>query len=250
MREQDEQTHFGYKDVAVDEKQGMVKGVFDSVADNYDIMNDAMSFGVHRLWKRFTIEMTGLRSGQKVLDLASGTGDLAMKMSPMVGERGQVIMSDINYRMLDNGRNRVMDEGLAGNIDYALANAESLPFKDNYFDCVTMAFGLRNVTDKDKALRSIFRVLKPGGKLLVLEFSKPTTDIMNKMYDFYSFNLLPKMGKYIADDEESYQYLAESIRKHPNQETLKAMFEEAGFEKVDYHNLTMGVVALHRGYKF
>jgi demethylmenaquinone methyltransferase / 2-methoxy-6-polyprenyl-1,4-benzoquinol methylase len=184
-----DKTHFGFKDVPASEKAGMVRGVFDSVADKYDVMNDAMSLGVHRIWKRYAIEIAGLKPGDKVLDLASGTGDLALKMSPQVGDDGLVVMSDINYRMLKNGRKRMLDNGLASNIDYVLANAENLPFPDNYFDCITMAFGLRNVTDKDKALRSMCRVLKPGGKLLVLEFSKPTSEPFSKVYDFYSFNI-------------------------------------------------------------
>lgn len=245
----DKNTHFGFKDVPIEEKAKMVKGVFDSVADSYDIMNDVMSLGSHRLWKKFTIEMASLLPGDKVLDLASGTGDLAMKMAPLVGIDGKIIMSDINYKMLDNGRDRVLDSGLIGNIDFVLANAENLPFADNYFDCVTMAFGLRNVTDKNKCLQDIYRVLKPGGKLLVLEFSKPTNEVVDKLYDFYSFNILPKMGKFIANDEDSYQYLAESIRKHPKQPELKQMFIDSGFSNCEYFNLTSGVVAVHRGYK-
>lgn len=242
-------THFGYQQVPIGEKAKRVADVFHSVADNYDIMNDVMSFGVHRLWKRFTLSQTGLKSGQKVLDLAGGTGDLAMKMSVMVGASGQVVLSDINGSMLRRGRERLIDNGIAGNVEYVQANAECLPFADNTFDCITIAFGLRNVTDKDKALRSMLRILKPGGRLLVLEFSKPVAPGLAPIYDTYSFKLLPLMGKYIAKDEESYQYLAESIRMHPDQETLKGMMEDAGFNKVKYHNLSGGIVALHKGYK-
>ncbi len=245
----EDKTHFGYQQVPIAEKAQRVADVFHSVADNYDIMNDVMSLGVHRLWKRFTLSQTGLKAGQKVLDLAGGTGDLAMKMSSMVGPAGQVVLSDINGSMLRRGRERLIDHGIAGNVQYVQANAESLPFADNTFDCITIAFGLRNVTDKDKALRSMHRVLKPGGRLLVLEFSKPVAPGLASVYDVYSFKILPLMGKFIAKDEESYQYLAESIRMHPDQQTLKAMMREAGFDKVKYHNLTGGIVALHKAYK-
>lgn len=244
-----EETHFGFKQVKAGEKAGKVAEVFHSVADKYDVMNDVMSFGVHRLWKRFTLAQTGLKNGQRVLDLAGGTGDLALKMSRMVGPSGEVVLSDINASMLANGRDRLTDEGVAGNIRYVQANAECLPFPDDYFDCITMAFGLRNVTDKDMALRSMYRILKPGGRLLVLEFSKPVAPGLAPVYDIYSFKLLPMMGKLIANDEESYRYLAESIRMHPDQETLKGMMQEAGFERCDYHNLTGGIVALHKGFK-
>ena len=250
MTEQQKTTHFGYKQVAVEEKAGKVREVFDSVADKYDVMNDVMSFGVHRLWKRFTMEMTCLKPGQRALDLASGTGDLAAKLSKLVGSKGEVVSSDINGAMLGNGRDRLMDKGIVGNVHFAQADAQYLPFPDNYFDCVTMAFGLRNVTDKDLALRSIFRCLKPGGRLLVLEFSKPVTPGLKPIYDTYSFKLLPFMGKLIANDEDSYRYLAESIRMHPGQEELKTMMETAGFERCDFHNMSGGIVALHRGYKF
>jgi len=245
----DDQTHFGFQQVPVGEKAKRVADVFHSVADNYDIMNDVMSLGVHRIWKRFTLSQTGLKAGQKVLDLAGGTGDLAMKMAGMVGPSGQVVLSDINGSMLRRGRERLTDNGIAGNIEYVQANAECLPFPDNTFDCITIAFGLRNVTDKDKALRSMNRILKPGGRLLVLEFSKPVTPGLAPVYDIYSFKLLPLMGKLIAKDAESYQYLAESIRMHPDQETLKGMMDEAGFSKTKYHNLTGGIVALHKGFK-
>lgn len=244
-----ENTHFGFDQVKASEKAGKVAEVFHSVADKYDIMNDVMSMGVHRLWKRFTLAQTGLKNGQRVLDLAGGTGDLALKMSRMVGASGQVVLSDINASMLSNGRDRLTDEGVAGNIEYVQANAECLPFPDDYFDCITMAFGLRNVTDKDMALRSMYRVLKPGGRLLVLEFSKPVAPGLAPVYDLYSFKLLPLMGKLIANDEASYRYLAESIRMHPDQDTLKGMMQEAGFERCDYHNLTGGIVALHKGFK-
>ena len=244
-----EETHFGFEQVKAEEKAGKVAEVFHSVADKYDVMNDVMSFGVHRLWKRFTLGQTGLKNGQRVLDLAGGTGDLALKMSRMVGASGEVVLSDINGSMLSNGRDRLTDKGVAGNIRYVQANAECLPFPDDHFDCITMAFGLRNVTDKDMALRSMYRILRPGGRLLVLEFSKPVAPGLSPVYDFYSFKLLPMMGKVIANDEESYRYLAESIRMHPDQNTLKSMMQEAGFERCDYHNLTGGIVALHKGFK-
>lgn len=245
----DKTTHFGFRDVPVDEKVRRVRDVFDSVADNYDLMNDAMSFGIHRLWKRFAINMAGLQPGQQVLDLAGGTGDLTRLMSPRVGRDGHIILSDINAAMLDNGRERLLDDGIQGNVSFALANAEQLPFPDNSFDLVTMAFGLRNVTDKQRALNAIYRAIKPGGRLLVLEFSKPVA-ALKPAYDFYSFNILPKLGRLLAKDEDSYRYLAESIRMHPDQQTLKKMLEQAGFERCDVHNLTGGIVAIHRGYKF
>lgn len=243
-------THFGYQTVATSEKASKVASVFHSVAQQYDIMNDLMSFGIHRLWKRFTIDASGVRPGNKVLDLAGGTGDLTAKFSQLVGNQGKVILADINSSMLKVGRDKLRDKGLVQNIEYVQANAEELPFEDNTFDIITIAFGLRNVTDKDKALRSMYRVLKPGGRLLVLEFSKPEHEIVNKAYDFYSFSILPKMGELVAKDGESYQYLAESIRMHPDQETLKGMMDNAGFEQTSYKNLTDGIVALHKGYKF
>jgi len=245
----DNTTHFGFKTVDSEDKAGMVRGVFDSVASKYDVMNDAMSFGIHRLWKRFAIELAGVRRGQKILDLASGTGDLADKFAGLVGSEGHVLMSDINAAMLSTGRDRMIDKGHAGNLSYVQINAEALPVEDNSLDLITIAFGLRNVTDKSKALASMYRALKPGGRLLVLEFSKPTSKPLEKLYDVYSFNLLPKMGQLIAGDAESYQYLAESIRMHPDQETLKGMMEEVGFERCDIHNLTGGIVAIHRGFK-
>ncbi|NQY48751.1 MAG: bifunctional demethylmenaquinone methyltransferase/2-methoxy-6-polyprenyl-1,4-benzoquinol methylase UbiE [Colwellia sp.] len=243
-------THFGYKTIEKDDKISMVAGVFHSVAKQYDVMNDLMSFGIHRLWKRFTIDASGVRPGNKVLDLAGGTGDLTAKFSKLVGREGKVVLADINSSMLNVGRDKLRDKGLVQNIDYVQANAEYLPFEENTFDIVTIAFGLRNVTDKDKALRSIYSVLKPGGRLLVLEFSKPEHELLNKAYDFYSFNILPKMGELVAKDGESYKYLAESIRMHPDQETLKSMMDNAGFEQTSFKNLTGGVVALHKGYKF
>ncbi|KAG4065047.1 hypothetical protein HA402_006793 [Bradysia odoriphaga] len=245
-----ETTDFGFRTVARDEKQAMVANVFHSVAAKYDVMNDLMSFGIHRIWKRFTIDCSGVRRGQRVLDLAGGTGDLAAKFSRMVGEQGQVVLADINDSMLKMGREKLRDRGIVGNINYVQANAEALPFPDNYFDCITISFGLRNVTDKDKALRSMFRVLKPGGRLLVLEFSKPLLAPLSKAYDAYSFHVLPKIGELVVKDPDSYRYLAESIRMHPDQETLKGMMAAAGFDNVNYFNLTGGIVALHRGFKF
>ena len=245
----DKTTHFGFEQVAYDDKVKKVAGVFHSVASKYDVMNDLMSFGIHRVWKRYTIEMSGVRQSQHVLDLAGGTGDLAAKFARIVGQEGSVTVADINDSMLKVGRERLLDKGIAGNTQYVQANAESLPFPDNHFDAITIAFGLRNVTNKDAALKSMFRVLKPGSPLLVLEFSKPESEVLSKIYDTYSFKLLPFMGKMIAEDPDSYRYLAESIRMHPDQETLKAMMSEAGFEHVEYFNLTGGIVALHRGYK-
>ncbi|WP_367671354.1 bifunctional demethylmenaquinone methyltransferase/2-methoxy-6-polyprenyl-1,4-benzoquinol methylase UbiE [Serratia symbiotica] len=251
MAEQPQKTtDFGFRTVARDEKQAMVADVFHSVAAKYDVMNDLMSFGIHRIWKRFTIDCSGVRRGQRVLDLAGGTGDLAAKFSGMVGEQGLVVLADINDSMLKVGRDKLRDRGIVGNISYVQANAEALPFPDNYFDCITIAFGLRNVTEKDKALRSMFRVLKPGGRLLVLEFSKPRLAPLNKAYDAYSFHVLPKIGALVVKDPDSYRYLAESIRMHPVQETLKGMMVNAGFDNVTYFNLTGGIVALHRGFKF
>ena len=243
-------THFGYKTVEADKKAELVAGVFHSVAAKYDIMNDVMSFGIHRYWKRYTIEVSGARPGMKVLDLAGGTGDLTAKFSHLVGEKGEVVLADINDSMLKVGRTKLRDKGIVNNVSYVQANAEALPFPDNHFDIITIAFGLRNVTDKDAALRSMNRVLKPGGKLLVLEFSKPQHEIMRKVYDLYSFKVLPKMGEFITKDADSYEYLAESIRMHPDQDTLKQMMVDAGFEQCDYTNMTDGIVALHRGYKF
>ena len=243
------QTHFGYQTVDENVKESLVAGVFDSVASKYDIMNDVMSFGIHRIWKKIAMQHTGLKPGDRALDVAGGTGDLTMQMSRQVGPNGKIIISEINPAMLEEGRKRLLDKGYAGNIDFVVANAEELPFEDNSFDCITIAFGLRNVTHQDAALRSMYRVLKPGGRLLVLEFSKPVMPGLDKVYDFYSFNVLPKMGKLIANDEESYRYLAESIRMHPDQETLKQLMVDAGFERCTYHNMTGGIVALHKGFK-
>lgn len=248
-REQQKTTHFGYQQVPVEEKARKVAEVFHSVAGNYDLMNDLMSMGVHRLWKRFAIEVSGIREGQRVLDLAGGTGDLAAVFAERVGKRGEVVLADINGSMLRVGRERLTDRGLVGNVRYAQLNAEALPFPDNTFDCVTIGFGLRNVTDKDAALASMFRVIRPGGRLLVLEFSKPVVPGLKPLYDLYSFSVLPRLGKLVAGDSESYRYLAESIRMHPDQRTLQGMMENAGFERCEYFNLTGGIVALHRGYK-
>ena len=245
----DDTTDFGYERVKTAEKAGRVREVFDSVAAQYDLMNDLMSGGLHRLWKRFTIELSAVRSGQTVLDIAGGTGDLAAKFSKLVGADGKVILADINAAMLSVGRDRLIDKGALSNIDVVQADAQFLPFDDNSIDCITIAFGLRNVTDKVKALRSMHRVLKPGGRVLVLEFSKPTSPLLSKVYDAYSFSALPAMGKLITDDADSYRYLAESIRKHPDQESLLEMVEDAGFVDCRYHNMTGGIVAVHRGIK-
>lgn len=242
-------THFGYQSVATDEKQKKVAEVFHSVAAKYDLMNDLMSFGVHRLWKKYTIEMSGVRPGYRVLDIAGGTGDLSYDFARKVGPNGQVILADINDSMLKVGRDRLADRGIAGNLETVQANAEALPFPDNHFDIITIAFGLRNVTHKELALADMRRVLKPGGRLLVLEFSKPRSELLSKAYDIYSFKALPLMGRAVTGDPDSYRYLAESIRMHPDQDTLQAMMEDAGLVQVRYHNLTGGVVALHRGVK-
>jgi demethylmenaquinone methyltransferase / 2-methoxy-6-polyprenyl-1,4-benzoquinol methylase len=243
-------THFGFQKVATEEKEKLVRGVFDSVAGQYDIMNDLMSLGIHRVWKRIAVQLSNVRAGEKVLDLAGGTGDLTVLFEQRVGKSGEVVLADINAAMLRTGRDRLIDKGLAGNINYAQVNAECLPFADNTFDCVCIGFGLRNVTDKDAALRSMLRVLKPGGRAIILEFSHPTDKITEKVYDFYSFNILPKIGAVVAKDEHSYRYLAESIRMHPKQAELKAMMENAGFDRCEYFNMTQGIVAVHRGYKF
>ncbi len=245
----DKTTHFGYKQVPVGEKAGHVRAVFDSVADRYDLMNDLMSLGVHRLWKRQTVELAGVRRGQRVLDLAGGTGDLAERFAGIVGPAGEVVLTDINAAMLTRGRDRLVDLGLVGNLHYALVNAEALPFPQDHFDCVTIGFGLRNVTHKQRALDEMFRVLRPGGRALVLEFSHPTSRPLQKAYDLYSFTVLPALGRLVAGDADSYRYLAESIRMHPDQETLRAMMEQAGLERCDFFNLSGGIVAIHRGYK-
>jgi len=242
-------THFGYKEVPVTDKESHVAKVFDSVASKYDIMNDLMSFGVHRLWKRFTIDKSGVRTGHSVLDIAGGTGDLAKKFARIVGPTGRVVLADINASMLQVGRDRLTDQGFGGQVEYVQANAETLPFPDNSFDCITIAFGLRNVTNKDRALADMTRVLKPGGRVLVLEFSKPDNPLLTKAYDTYSFTALPFMGQLVTNDSESYRYLAESIRMHPDQESLKGMMETAGLTMCKYYNLTGGIVALHTGIK-
>jgi len=243
-----ETTHFGYQTVPVDVKADLVKGVFDSVASRYDIMNDLMSGGLHRLWKRHTIDQAGVRKGHVVLDLAGGTGDLAKEFAQQVGTTGHVVLADINAAMLMQGRRRMVDGGAAGNSSIAQVDAQNLPFEDSTFDRITVAFGLRNITDKNAALRSMQRVLKPGGKLLILEFSKPA-EAIQPAYDFYSFKVLPILGKLVANDEDSYQYLAESIRMHPDQETLLGMMRTAGLERCRYRNLAGGIVALHSGYR-
>ena len=242
-------THFGFTTVNRDDKVHLVRGVFDSVASRYDIMNDLMSVGIHRLWKRFTIELSAVRPGQTVLDIAGGTGDLSARFSTLVGAQGKVILADINASMLAVGRDKLLDAGAFGNLHMVQCDAQTLPFLDNSIDCITIAFGLRNVTDKQLALESMERVLKPGGRLLVLEFSKPTSALLQKVYDTYSFRILPMMGRLVANDEDSYRYLAESIRQHPDQETLLGMMEEAGFVDCQYHNMTGGIVAVHRGIK-
>jgi demethylmenaquinone methyltransferase/2-methoxy-6-polyprenyl-1,4-benzoquinol methylase len=248
--ENPETTHFGYQTVDAREKARKVAGVFDSVASRYDVMNDLMSLGVHRLWKRFAVDLCGIRPGNRVLDLAGGTGDLSSRLLPLVGPKGRVVLSDINASMLQEGRKRLVDEGAVGNIAYAQADAEQLPFPDGTFDCVTIGFGLRNVTRKERALAAMYRVLKPGGRLIILEFSHPVAPGLKPAYDLYSFAILPILGKLVAGDAASYRYLAESIRMHPDQDTLLRMMEDAGFERCQYFNLSGGIVAVHRGYKF
>ncbi len=248
--EHSETTHFGYQTVAASEKARKVAGVFDSVADKYDLMNDLMSLGAHRLWKRFAVGLTGLRPGQRALDVAGGTGDLTRRMLPLVGLQGRVVLSDINASMLGEGRKRLVDAGAVGNVDYVQADAEQLPFPDHTFHCVTIGFGLRNVTRKERALAALYRVLQPGGRVVILEFSHPVAPGLQPAYDLYSFTVLPALGQLVAGDAASYRYLAESIRMHPNQETLLEMMQAAGFERCQYFNLSGGIVAVHRGYKF
>jgi demethylmenaquinone methyltransferase/2-methoxy-6-polyprenyl-1,4-benzoquinol methylase len=244
-------TDFGFEEIPAAEKQGRVGAVFTSVAARYDLMNDIMSFGIHHLWKRFTLEMCGLRPGHRVLDLAGGTGDLALGQARLVGDSGRVVLADINAEMLQRGRDRVIDQGLFDRVSILQCNAEILPFADNCFDCISIAFGLRNVTDKGKALASMRRVLRPGGRLCVLEFSRPIYAPLEKIYDFYSFSILPRMGELIARDRDSYRYLAESIRRHPDQQALRQlMLEQGGFDEVEVHNLSGGIVALHRAFKY
>jgi demethylmenaquinone methyltransferase / 2-methoxy-6-polyprenyl-1,4-benzoquinol methylase len=246
----DRSTDFGFQRVPRGDKARRVRGVFDSVAGNYDLMNDLMSAGTHRLWKRFTLGLANLRPGQRALDVAGGTGDLAAGLARQVGARGLVVLTDINAAMLARGRDRLLDEGLVQNVRCVQANAESLPFPDNSFDCITIGFGLRNVTDKPRALAAMHRALKPAGQLLVLEFSHPQAPGLKPLYDAYSFRILPLLGRYVAGDEASYRYLAESIRMHPDQETLLGMMGAAGLEGCRYHNLSGGIVAVHRGYKY
>jgi len=243
-------TDFGFQQVPLGEKAQRVRQVFESVAGKYDLMNDLMSGGLHRVWKRFALSQTGLKPGQRALDVAGGTGDLAIGMAKQVGEHGFVALTDINAAMLARGRDRVLDLGAARTVQCSLANAECLPFKDNHFDCVTIGFGLRNVTDKEAALRSMWRVLRPGGQLLILEFSKPAAPGLKSIYDAYSFSILPRLGAWVANDADSYRYLAESIRRFPDQATLLGMLQATGFDACSYHNLSGGIVALHRGYKF
>jgi demethylmenaquinone methyltransferase/2-methoxy-6-polyprenyl-1,4-benzoquinol methylase len=245
----DPSADFGFQRVPRDDKARRVRGVFDSVAGNYDLMNDLMSAGTHRLWKRFTLALANLRPGQRALDVAGGSGDLAAGMARQVGSRGLVVLSDINAAMLARGRDRLIDEGFVDSVAYVQADAERLPFPDSTFDCITIGFGLRNVTDKSAALASMRRALKPGGQLLVLEFSRPAP-ALKPLYDAYSFRVLPLLGRWVAGDEASYRYLAESIRMHPDQETLLRMLQDAGLEGCRYHNLSGGIVAVHRGYKY
>ena len=242
-------THFGYKTVSQEEKAGYVKDVFDSVSNRYDLMNDLMSGGLHRLWKKYTIDKASARYGHKILDLAGGTGDLAKVFAGKVGDEGHVILADINFSMLNEGRTRLINSGISGNLSITQVNGENLAFKEGSFDIVTIAFGLRNITDKQAALSSIYQTLKPGGKLLILEFSKPI-NLLRPAYDLYSFKILPLLGKLVANDADSYQYLAESIRMHPDQDKLITMMEDANFERCRYTNLSGGIVALHEGYKF
>jgi len=242
-------TDFGYERVPRGVKKERVREVFDSVAPRYDLMNDVMSLGLHRLWKRFAIAHSGLRAGQRALDVAAGSGDLSIGLARRVGATGQVIVTDINARMLAAGRDRLLDAGIAGNVAYVQADAEALPLASATFHCVAIGFGLRNVTDKEAALASMYRCLKPGGRLLVLEFSKPTLRILEPLYEAYSFQVLPRLGQWLVDDAASYRYLAESIRRHPDQQTLKELMEKAGFERCRFFNLSAGIVALHLGYR-
>jgi len=246
----DSKTHFGFQEVDKEEKETLVGNVFQAVASNYDVMNDAMSLGIHRAWKWFAIAQSGVKLGDSVLDLAAGSADLSIKFASKVGEQGHVTVTDINPAMLEQGRRRMTDAGHAGNIDFCLVNAEKLPFNDNSFNCISISFGLRNVTHIEVALAEMQRCLKPGGRALVLEFSQPTNEAFRRIYDAYSFNVIPKLGEIISNDRDSYQYLVESIRQHPPQEELKKMMLNAGFDRVRYHNLTGGITALHIGFKY
>lgn len=243
-------TDFGYERISIADKSTRVGEVFRSVADRYDLMNDLMSFGIHRLWKRFAVGMMGLRSGQRILDVAGGTGDLTLLLARGVKAQGRVVLVDINEAMLQVGRQKCLDRGIVDPIEYVQADAESLPFGNDYFDGVCIGFGLRNVTDKPAALGEMYRVIKPGGRVLILEFAKPTMQWLEKLYDAYSFGVLPWLGKIICNDSASYRYLVESIRLHPDQGTLQKLMESVGFSHCDYHNLTGGIVSLHKGFKF
>lgn len=250
MNSDSDKTHFGYEEIPVNEKTARVRAVFHSVANRYDLMNDLMSLGIHRLWKKIAVDLGAFSKGHVVLDIAGGTGDLTAKISTIVGEKGRVFLADINQAMLQTGRTRLIDKGVFNNVSFVQADAEELPFLDDHFDRIIIGFGLRNVTHKERALQSMYRVLKPGGRVIILEFSKPLLKPLASLYDMYSFHILPLLGKVIAKDEDSYRYLAESIRVHPGQEALQTMMEEAGFENCSYHNLSGGIVAVHRGYKF
>jgi len=242
-------THFGFREVLIEEKPHMVEVVFDSVASRYDLVNDVMSFGIHRLWRRAAIRLSGVGPGQRVLDVAGGTGDFAARLARIVGSQGLVVLAEINDRMLRLGQARLTHEGMGGKVGYVEADAEHLPFADNYFDCVTVAFGLRNMTDQDAALESMYRVLTSGGSAVILEFSRPVVWGFQRFYDFYSFRVMPLMGRVITGDGGGFRYLAESIRVHPDQETLKGMMEQVGFQHCEYFDLSGGIVAVHRGYK-
>jgi demethylmenaquinone methyltransferase/2-methoxy-6-polyprenyl-1,4-benzoquinol methylase len=246
----DTTTDFGYKQVPIREKTTLVGKVFSSVAGKYDLMNDLMSMGIHRLWKKIAVQHCNLRAGQTVLDLAGGTGDLTYAFAKEIGPEGQVVLADINAEMLNAGKEKLINLGTIRNVNYLQLNAECLPFTDNYFDCIAIGFGLRNVTQKELALKEMFRVLKPGGRVVILEFSKPVYEHLRKAYDLYSFSLLPMLGKLVAKDADSYRYLAESIRMHPDQELLKSMLIDAGFDHCNYLNLTGGICAIHKGFKF
>ena len=245
----EEKTHFGFREVPLADKQKLVGKVFSSVAQKYDLMNDLMSFGIHRLWKRYFVGTAGVRRGDRVLDLAGGTGDIAALLRERVGDEGEVVLGDINAEMLHVGRDRMTDRGVVRGLDYVQLNAEALPFPDRHFNLVTIAFGLRNVTDKQAALVEMHRVLKIGGRALILEFSQVQAAPLKPLYDFHSFKILPRLGRLFAGDPESYQYLAESIRKHPGQDELRGMMEKAGFARCDYRNLSAGIVAVHSGYR-